>query len=160
MTEIKWPRHLETGRHAMQDLRILLLLAAVASFSPAQAEDVPSSADIRCLMIGMRMSAVADPNQRTGGNMLAIYYFGRLEKFSPKQLEEAILKESLSVKPEDFLADSSRCGKILMEKGHVITQIGDDLVRRGQEAQQKKPAAPAVAPAVVPPPEDKQPHDK
>jgi hypothetical protein len=139
----------------MQNLRILLLLAAVAAVSPARADDVPSSADIRCLMIGMRMSAVADANQRTGGNMLAIYYYGRLEKFSAKQLEDAILKESLSVKPEDFLTDSSRCGKILMEKGHAISQISDDLVRRGQEAQQKKPAAPAAAPPAAAQPDDK-----
>ena len=96
----------------------------------------------------------------TGGNMLAIYYYGRLEKFSAKQLEDAILKESLSVKPEDFLADSSRCGKILMEKGHAISQISDDLVRRGQESQQKKPAAPSVAPPAVPQSDDKQSHDK
>jgi hypothetical protein len=144
----------------MQNLRTLFLLAAIGSFSPAHAEDAPSSADIRCLMIGMRMSAVADANQRMGGNMLAIYYFGRLEKFSQKQLEDAILKESLSVKPEDFLADSSRCGKILMEKGHAITQISDDLVRHGQEMQQKKADPPAVATPAVPQPEAKQSHDK
>jgi hypothetical protein len=134
----------------MQSLRILLLLAVIASFSPAHAEDAPAAADIRCLMVGMRMSAYTDANQRTGGNMLAIYYLGRLEKFSAKQLEEAILKESLNVKPDDFQVDASRCGKILMEKGQVITQIGNDLVRHGQETQQKQPAIPDAAPPAGP----------
>jgi hypothetical protein len=109
--------------------------------SAAFAEEAPAPADIRCLMVGMQLSTLADANQRTGGNMLAIYYLGRLEKFSPKQLEDAISKESRSIAPADFQTEAARCGKILMEKGQVITKISEDLVRREKES-----APPAQAP--------------
>jgi hypothetical protein len=125
-------------------IRLCTLLIFTALFPTAHADEAPPPADIRCLMVGMRLSSFSDAAQRTGGNMLAIYYFGRLEKFSAQQLEDAILKESLTIRSEDFQAESSRCGKILMEKGQVITKIGDDLVRRGKELAEK-PAAPPAA---------------
>jgi len=124
-------------------IRLCTLLILTGLFPTAHADEAPPPADIRCLMVGMRLSTFSDAAQRTGGNMLAIYYFGRLEKFSAQQLEDAILKESLTIKPEDFQAESSRCGRILMEKGQVITKIGDDLVRRGKVAE--KPSAPPAA---------------
>jgi hypothetical protein len=118
-----------------------LLLAAL--FSTAHAQEAPPPADVRCLMVGMRMSTFTDPEQRTGGNMLTFYYFGRLEKFSAKAIEDAIIREAAAVTPSDFQADASRCGKTLMDKRDALTQIGGDLAKRAQDSPNAAPAAPA-----------------
>jgi hypothetical protein len=122
---------------------IVLIFGTV---SGASAQAVPPPADIRCLIVGMQLSSAADTNQRTGGNMLTMYYSGRLEHYSAKVLEDAIFKESLIIKAAEFESEAARCGRSLMEKGQQITQIAGNLSRRAQERQQKQ-AAPSAAPS-------------
>jgi hypothetical protein len=128
----------------------LAVLLAFGMTATAGAQGVPPPADIRCLIVGMQLSTATDTNQRTGGNMLTIYYFGRLEHYSAKVLEDAIFKESLIIKPAEFESEAGRCGRTLMEKGQVITQIGSNLSRRAQERQQKQSAPSAAPPAAAP----------
>jgi hypothetical protein len=130
--------------------RWLTALLALAAASTACGQGAPPPADIRCLIVGMQLSTATDTNQRTGGNMLTIYYFGRLEHYSAKVLEDAIFKESLLIKPAEFESEAGRCGRALMEKGQEITQIGSNLSRRGQERQQKQSAAPGAPAAAAP----------
>jgi hypothetical protein len=127
----------------------VVLTLGIASAAVAQA--VPPPADIRCLIVGMQLSNATDANQRTGGNILTMYYSGRLEHYSAKVLEDAIFKESLIIKPAEFESEAGRCGRNLMEKGQEITQIAANLSRRAQERQQKQPAPSPAAPAVEPP---------
>jgi hypothetical protein len=126
----------------------VLLTLGIASAASAQA--VPPPPDIRCLIVGMQLSTATDTNQRTGGNILTMYYSGRLEHYSAKVLEDAIFKESLIIKPAEFESEAGRCGRTLMEKGQEITQISANLSRRAQERQQKQPQSPATAPATEP----------
>jgi hypothetical protein len=106
----------------------------------------------------MQISISTDTNQRTGGNMLAMYYVGRLDKYPSKVIEDAIFKEMPAMTPDIFKTEAGRCGKILMEKGQVLTQIGTSITQRAQELQQKQSPAPAGVPATPAPekPRDKQ----
>lgn len=134
-------------RHSIQ---LLGLLFFSSSFSTGYAAEAPSSVDVRCLIVGSRLSTSTDANQRNAGNMLAIYFMGRLEQFSPKEIEDAMFNEALAMSPTDFQSDTARCGKILVEKGQEMTQIGNNLVHRGQEMKDKQAAGaqtPAAAPA-------------
>jgi hypothetical protein len=126
--------------------RSLGLILAVAMAAVVHADGAPPTADIRCLMVGMQLSTATDTNQRTGANMLTIYYFGRLEHYSAKVLEDALFKEYVAFKPADFQLEAERCGKSLMEKGQVITKIGEDLVQRGRTANPTTAAPPATPP--------------
>jgi hypothetical protein len=129
----------------------LSLLIAVAMASVVHAEaTAPPPADIRCLMVGMQLSTATDTNQRTGANMLTIYYFGRLEHYSAKVLEDALFTEYVALKPTDFQSEAERCGKSLMEKGQAITKIGENLVHRGQAMQQKQAPVPATPTTAAP----------
>jgi hypothetical protein len=143
-------------RHSIQVLGLLLLSA---SFSTAYAAEAPSSADVRCLIVGSRLSTSSDANQRNAGNMLAIYSMGRLAQFSPKEIEDAMFNEALAMTPTDFQSDTARCGKILVEKGQEMTQIGNNLVHRGKELKDKE-AAGAQTPAAVPASDADKPKEK
>jgi hypothetical protein len=137
--------------HKMPALFILVLLSSAAY----AVEPAPPPEDIRCVIVAMQISISDDPAQRTGGNMLAMYYVGRLNQYPAKALEDAIFKELPRITPDFFKSEADRCGRILMGKSQVLAQIGNSITRRAQELQQKQsaPTAPAAAsPAPAPPP--------
>ena len=103
----------------------------------------------------MQLSVSNDPAQRTAGNMLAMYYVGRLDQYAEKVLEDADFEELPAMTQELFKFEADRCGGMLMEKGQVLTQIGKNVTQRAQETQKRVP--PATSP--TPPPETK-PNDK
>jgi hypothetical protein len=124
------------------------LLSLVSLSSAAYAvEPTPPPEDIRCVIVAMQISISDDPAQRTGGNMLAMYYVGRLNQYPAKALEDAIFKQLPGITPDSFKSEADRCGRILMEKGQVLTQIGNSITRRAKELQQKQsaPTTPATA---------------
>jgi hypothetical protein len=127
--------------------KMLTLLGLMLLIPVAHAENFPPPADIRCVIVAMQISISNDANQRTGGNMLAMYYVGRLDQYPAKAIEDAIFKELPAMTPELFKSEADRCGRILMEKGQVLTQIGNGITNRAKELQQKQSPAPANAPA-------------
>ena len=135
-------------RHAH---RMLILLSLMSPIPAAYAEDSPPAADIRCVIVAMQISISNDTNQRTGGNMLAMYYVGRLDKYPAKAIEDGIFKELPAMTPDLFKSEADRCGRSLMEKGEVLTQIGNSITNRAKELQQKQSPA-ATNPPTAPPP--------
>jgi hypothetical protein len=134
-----------------------IALVLLAGQGRAQAPGkLPSPEDIRCVIVGMQLSVSNDPAQRTAGNMLAMYYVGRLDQYSEKVLEDAVFKELPAMTPELFKFEAGRCGGILIEKGQALTQIGKNITQRAQGTQKQVP--PAASPP-TPPPETK-PNDK
>jgi hypothetical protein len=125
--------------------------AWILAFSPAYAAGVPSSADIRCLIVASRYSGSSDLDERGAGNMLAIYFMGRLEQFSTQEIEDAMLKEFAVLTPQDFQSDAERCGRILKTKGDALKEIGASLVRRVQEKADKAGSKPTPAVPAKPP---------
>jgi hypothetical protein len=132
----------------------VLLLGQANAQTPGK---LPPPEDIRCVIVAMQISVTTDTNQRTGGNMLAMYYVGRLDKYPAKVIEDAIFKELPAMTPDLFKTEAGRCGKILMEKGQVLTQIGNSISQRAKELQQRQSPAPAGAPAT---PAPEKPNDK
>jgi hypothetical protein len=135
--------------------RIFTFAALYASLSTAYAFDTPPSADVRCLLVGSGLNITGDAKQRAAGQMLALYFMARLEKFAPKEIEDAMFDESTVITRADFQSEAVRCGKILVEKGQEMAQIGNKLVRRGKEMKDKQTAPPAAGRATAPSDETK-----
>jgi hypothetical protein len=110
------------------------------SFSVANALDAPPLADIRCLIVGSIISSSTDATTRTAGNMLAIYSIGRLNLFSAQEIEDAMLSESVTITPAQIKSETARCGADLQEKGRMMQDIGQNIVRRSKEMNKKNPA--------------------
>lgn len=117
------------------------LIALISVLVPClvQAQDAESTADVRCVIVGMRLAgAGVNAAQRSSGTVLALYYIGRLDGRHPGfDLEKAMVAELGKMTQADYAADAQRCGRSLQAKGKQITIIGQDLVKRGQEMQQK-----------------------
>jgi len=112
-------------------------LALSALFSTAHALEAPPSTDIHCLIVGSLLSNSTDTAQRAAGSILVMYYVGRLEAFSAQEIEDAMISESFAMPPSMYQSEAMRCGKTLQEKGQMMQQIGQNLVRRGKEMDQK-----------------------
>jgi hypothetical protein len=121
------------------------ITALMAAQARAQKAPAPPAEDIRCLIVGLQFAASTEADQKTGGNTLAMYYMGRLDKYPAPAIEDAITKELPAWTIELFKSEAARCGKALMEKGQVLTLIGTSLTQRAQR-QQAKPDAPAKSP--------------
>jgi TonB family protein len=135
-----------------------VLLPAISALIPTLAiqaragvpYELPPTPDIHCLIVGMTLSNTTDANQRISGAMLTVFYFGRLDRFSPKDIGDAIAKEAITWTPADSQSEAARCGKELDDKAQSINEAGKNLIHRGvgldNEAAPPTDAAPATPP--------------
>jgi hypothetical protein len=120
-------------------LALLVLLSAVMRCEAQEASIVP---DVRCVVVGLRLSESTNATQQNSGAMLMLYYIGRLDGEAPTvEVEDFLIQEVGKMSASDLDKEARRCGAILEKKGNQITKIGQDMIRRGQEMLQT-PAAP------------------
>jgi hypothetical protein len=117
--------------------RVAAILAAVGMLIGACetvcASDRQVVADVRCVVVGLRMVQMA-PQQRTAALMLAAYYLGRLDsRVSDSEVEELIEQEAEKMSAAEFRAGATRCGKALTIKGEEIREVGAYLSRKAQQ---------------------------
>jgi hypothetical protein len=138
-------------------------LMALTEHARAQTPDrLPPTPDIRCLIVGVTLSNTADSTQRISQAMLALFYFGRLDRFPPKAIGDAIAKEAMTWKPADSQSEADRCGKELIDKAEIMNEAGKNLIHRGMgldkegdsptDAPPEPPPAPALPPIPTPRP--------
>ena len=123
---------------------LLSVFAAALTFWSVQtsAQDAEMIADVRCFIIGVRISEMPDSNMHSAGTMLSLYYIGRLDARVPRpNIEELMIKEISTMTTADYGSEAKRCGASLRDKGQEITRIGRDMIQRGQNLT--KPATPA-----------------
>lgn len=108
----------------------LVVAAIVLTTTGAHAADAKSIADVRCLIVGARLSASSDSDQRSRAALLMIYYLGRLDGRSPVlDLEKIIETEASKMTTEDFRNEMRRCGDEFALKGKRLTAIGRELAK-------------------------------
>lgn len=114
--------------------------------------ELPPTPDIRCLIVGITLSNTTDANQRISEAMLAMFYFGRLDRFQPKDIGDAIAQEAFTWKPADAQSEEARCGKELGDKAQSMNEVGKNLMHVGvgldNQAAPPTDAAPATPPPV------------
>jgi len=120
-------------------LLTVLVGALTLSSVQAPAQDAETIADVRCVIVGMKLVGIADPTQQSAGMMLSMYYIGRLDGRVPKlDIEELMIKEISTMTTSDYGSEAKRCGASLTDKGQEITRIGKDMVERGQKMSGKQ----------------------
>jgi hypothetical protein len=124
--------------------RLSVLLAVLGLVSArAEAQDAATIADIRCVVVGMQLSGMANSPQQSRGIVLTWYYIGRLDGRMPKlDIEDLLIKETSKMTASDYASEARRCGASLAEKGQKVTQIGQDLIERGKKIP-GQPSTPA-----------------
>ena len=123
----------------------LTVLAGILTLSSlqARAQDAETIGDVRCLIVGMKISGMADSTQQSAGLMLSMYYIGRLDGRVPQlDIEDLMIREISTMTTADYGSEAKRCGASLTNKGQEITRIGKDMIERGKKMLDK-PITPA-----------------
>ena len=117
--------------NAMKSQRMLWVFCILLDIfsTEAIAQDAVTE-DVRCAVVGIKISTMTGTAPQKSGVLLATYYFGRLDGqgLSAREIERRILAEANRMTDVDFVAEVQRCGAVLAEKGDQITQIEKALV--------------------------------
>jgi hypothetical protein len=117
--------HFTVLRHIALPAVALCTLSAVARADPANTQTV---ADAQCMVVGARLSASSDPQQRRPGQMILMYYLGRIDGRSPNtDLKTLIKTETQKMTKSELETAASRCGKEFSARGEEIVRIGKSL---------------------------------
>ncbi len=111
---------------------VVLVLTTLSAIARANAADTETISDIKCVVVGTRLSESSDQRQKTSGQMLLIYYLGRIQGRTPKaDLEALIRSEAKKMTPSAFSEAARRCGTELSVQGAAISKIGQSLSQLG-----------------------------
>ena len=112
------------------------LLATLASVAPrVKAQDAATTADVRCMIVAIRLMKVPDPKKQLAGQDAMLYYLGRLDGRGEKlNLESLIAKQAEHMTFSDYKAAAHRCGEKLKARGRQIIAMGQDMAEH-QHAQ-------------------------
>ncbi len=113
-------------------MRTLGFLAAVAAFlavGPVQAQDAETRRDLRCIAsIAAVAGSAKDAAAANSAIMGFLYYLGRAEgRERDLNLENALRREVVLMKPSDIRAEALRCGEQLKSKGVQLQAIGRSM---------------------------------
>lgn len=115
-------------------LGMMLILACVfAASGKAGAANAQTVADVQCIVVGARLSASPNQSQSRSGEMLMLYFLGRIDGRSPNaDLEALIEREAQRMSPSDFAKAARRCGTEFSARGVELVRIGKALERLGK----------------------------
>ena len=113
----------------------LSLLIAFPGVSPrVSARDATTIADVRCLVVGMKLMDASDPNVRASGQVAMAYYLGRLDgRNDSPDLEPLLTQQAEKMTAADYQSEARLCGERLKTRGQQIVTMGRDMVKRAQE---------------------------
>ena len=99
----------------------------------ADAANTKTVADAQCMIVGAQLSASKDPQQRVPGQMILMYYLGRIDGRSPHTDLKTLIKNQTQVMTaSDFKSAASRCGKEFSARGDAVVEIGRSLGKPGK----------------------------
>jgi hypothetical protein len=111
---------------------VVIVFGILTIGSSARAADAQTVADAQCVVIGARLYASSDQRQRASGQILLVYFLGRIQGRSPNvDLEVLIDHEAKAMAASDLEEAMRRCGTELSTQGAEISKIGKHLSQLG-----------------------------
>lgn len=88
------------------------------------------------MIVGAQLSASPNQEQRVPGQMILMYYLGRIDGRSPHaDLRTLIRNEMQRMTAADLKSAASRCGKEFASRGDAVVQIGKSLGKESAPAK-------------------------
>lgn len=117
---------------------VFVLMSALC-VTPARCALPDLTQDIRCLVASIDLLQMGPSSDaRNAALSSVLYYLGRLDgQNSTLDLESLIVAESQKMTQNDIRLELQRCGKVLSERGSVITTIGQRLTKSSTTASPK-----------------------
>ena len=82
------------------------------------------------MIVGAQLSASQNPQQRVPGQMILMYYLGRIDGRSPHaDLRRLIKNQTQHMSAADLKSAAGRCDKEFSARGDAVVQIGRSLAK-------------------------------
>lgn len=108
-------------------------LCLLPTATRAESPSTQTVADAQCMVVGARLSASSDAQERVPGQMILMYYLGRIDGRSPHtDLKTLIENETQKMTAADLKNAAGRCSKEFSARGEQIVQIGKSLSKPGK----------------------------
>lgn len=115
-----------------RSLAILIAILALPSMRVV-AQDATTTADIRCVVVGMQMSGSVNSPLQPRGILLTLFYLGRLDGRVPElDIESLLIEQAGKMSDADYASEGRRCDAGLTQKGQQIIELGKHLIERGK----------------------------
>jgi hypothetical protein len=145
LTQSRYPA---TNREPPMKHLMLAVAAALIAATPAFAD--PTSDDVHCFILAIRMAGSDNGNVKLSGTMGSFYWLGKLNARSPGlNLEQNVMAEFPKMTGDFLKAEASRCGAELLAEGEAEANMGQNLQKQlapGASAPPGAAAPPAPAP--------------
>jgi hypothetical protein len=131
-----------TAKGKRMTARWMAALAAAGALwtvqAHAQTADADIDSDVKCLVLGIELTADPDPQLQTPGQLTSLYYMGRLNgRLSPADLQAKILAAGKAMSPADMTAAVQTCTATLGDVGKALAEARDALIKMENEKDQK-----------------------
>ena len=116
-----------------------LALALFVGFGAAPAPDDETAGDLRCMVVSLQLMSAQDAQTRASGFSAMMYYLGRLDGHAPgTDLEQSLADTVDAMTAEQAKAEAQRCGQTLIDRGKVLTDVGQGLIKRGEKREKDR----------------------
>lgn len=104
------------------------MIAGLTLALPAHADERPTEADVRCLLLTLSGAASPDPNVQQGSVLGMLYYLGRINGRTPDlDLQAALAKSAKSFRAQDAERESERCSEAMLASGAELKRLADGV---------------------------------
>jgi len=114
-------------------------LAVLCLWGPsARADESPDPLDLRCLVVAIQMQNSSNADLKASAPAVTMFYLGRLQpRGTTTDLFEPLAKVLTSWTAADFSSEAQRCGHEIQQAGLDLKSVGQRLVQRGQQMNEK-----------------------
>jgi hypothetical protein len=105
-----------------------LAAAALSAAPPASADDVKTTQDIRCVIVGATLVGSDDPQLKQLGTLSVLYFWGRLQgRDSMANIDARVLEEEAKMSAADVTAQAKTCEALVIAAGQDIQDLSKTL---------------------------------
>ncbi len=111
-----------------KNLLIAIGMLALTATTAARAQKPDVDADLRCMALISAMISQMEPDKQ--GNLIAgvMYFVGHVDGIAPNiDLKVELRRVAEAMTGEIAASEGQRCGKILMDKGQKLQEVGAAL---------------------------------
>jgi hypothetical protein len=133
------------GKEKRMTAKWIAALAAVGALWTVQAhadDAADTDSDVKCLILGIELSADPDQQLQMPGQMTALYFMGRLNGRAPAQdLQAKITAHAKAMSQADIAATAQSCTTTLSGAGKALVDARDALIKIEADKAAKEPTS-------------------
>ncbi len=116
------------------------MLVAIATSAQGQQPTEDVAADVRCLVVSLRLIHSENPVLRVGGQQAELYWVGRLDGRAPgADLQSLVSAADHEMNEAKALTETKRCSRELAARELQMPEVGNQIVQHDRAQPPSSP---------------------